>query len=132
MDQLSEKEVTEAIQGFQASIDLLLEQQTVELQQRVIENKDLGRKVKLLEEQQQKMQKVMQAGRGKIFGLLGEVDRVVLPGERLQVPEDNNSSRNVEWDLKETLKAMEKFTANSMEAYEELHAHIAEFQHAAS
>lgn len=133
MDQLSEKEVTEAIQGFQASIDLLLEQQNVELQQRVIENKDLGRKVKLLEEQQQKMQKVMQAGRGKIFGLLGEADRVVLPGERLQVPsEDNNSSRNVEWDLKETLKAMEKFTANSMEAYEELHAHIAEFQHAAS
>ncbi|XP_004292917.1 PREDICTED: uncharacterized protein LOC101299932 [Fragaria vesca subsp. vesca] len=133
MDQLSEKEVTEAIQGFQASIDLLLEQQNVELQQRVIENKDLGRKVKLLEEQQQKMQKVMQAGRGKIFGLLGEVDRVVLPGERLQVPsEDHNSSRNVEWDLKETLKAMEKFTANSMEAYEELHAHIVEFQHAAS
>ncbi|KAM5565271.1 protein ALTERED PHOSPHATE STARVATION RESPONSE 1 [Rosa sericea] len=134
MDRLSEKEVIEAIQGFQTSIDLLLEQQNVALQQRAIEDKDLARKVKLLEEQQQKMQKVMQAGRGKKFGLLGgEEGRVVLPGEKLQVPsEDNKTSRNIEWDLKQTLTAMEKFTANSLEAYEELHAHIEEVQHAAN
>lgn len=134
MDRLSEKEVLEAIQGFQTSIDLLLEKQNAELQQRVIENKDLGRKVKLLEEQQQKMHKVMQAGKGKKFGLLGGEDgRVVIPGERLQVPnENNNSSRNVEWDLKQTLMAMEKFTANSMEAYEELHAHVEEVRHEAN
>ncbi|XP_050366677.1 protein ALTERED PHOSPHATE STARVATION RESPONSE 1-like [Argentina anserina] len=133
MDRLSEKEVIEAIQGFQTSIDLILEQQKVELQQRLIENKDLGRKVKYFEEQHQKMQKVMQAGRGKKFGLLGEEVRAVLPGEKLQGPsKDDNSSRNVHGDLKQTLEAMDKFMTNSMETYEELHAHIEVVQHAAS
>ncbi|PQM39034.1 uncharacterized protein Pyn_22963 [Prunus yedoensis var. nudiflora] len=90
-----------------------------------IENKDVARKLRLVEEgrreEQRIMQKVLMRGRGKknIIGLSLQAAQEE-GGER----ENNNGSRNLVWDLKQTLMAMEKFTANSLKAYEELDAHI--------
>ncbi|CAL8098642.1 unnamed protein product [Prunus armeniaca] len=131
MDRLSGKEVIEAIRGFYTRIHLLLMEHHVDaetlLQRMVIENKDVARKLRLVEEgkeeeeEQRIMQKVLMRGRGKknIIGLSLQAAQEE-GGER----EYNNGSRNLVWDLKQTLMAMEKFTANSLKAYEELDAHI--------
>lgn len=131
MDRLSGKEVIEAIRGFNTRIHLLLMEHHVDaetlLQRMVIENKDVARKLRLVEEgkeeeeEQRIMQKVLMRGRGKknIIGLSLQAAQEE-GGER----ENNNGSRNLVWDLKQTLMALEKFTANSLKAYEELDAHI--------
>ncbi|KAM1387781.1 hypothetical protein ACFX2I_015984 [Malus domestica] len=131
MDRLSEKEVVEAIRGFWTSIHTLLMEDNnnnVEMvQQRMVaENKDIARKVKFLEEEEGKEQKILH----KL--IRGRGGKKNVGSSSLRAGEDEShrervqqqSSSDLVWDLKQTLMAMEKFTANSLQAYNELHAHI--------
>ncbi|GMN34810.1 hypothetical protein TIFTF001_004904 [Ficus carica] len=123
MDTLSEKEVIGAIQGFLAGIDLLLKEHNVDLQQTVIADKELERKVKILEREEQKMQKLMQ-GREKNMSLLG--GHTHQKGTSFVNHSEIIRYCNLQLGLKHVFLAMEKFMENSMQVYEELRIRIEE------
>lgn len=123
MDTLSEKEVIGAIQGFLAGIDLLLKEHNVDLQQTVIADKELERKVKILEREEQKMQKLMQ-GREKNMALLG--GHTHQKGTSFVNHSEIIRYSNLQLGLKHVFLAMEKFMENSMQVYEELRIRIEE------
>ncbi|KAL5847971.1 hypothetical protein ACOSQ3_011495 [Xanthoceras sorbifolium] len=110
MDRLSEKEVTEAIHGFFTSINQLLEQHTVELQQMVTANKEMDRKVKILEREEQKMQKVIHVREKKMT---------------LSAREGSGTG-SLQSGLKQIFMAIERYAANFKQAYDELHMRIEE------
>ncbi|XP_015884077.1 protein ALTERED PHOSPHATE STARVATION RESPONSE 1 isoform X2 [Ziziphus jujuba] len=122
MEKLQDKEVVGAIQGFLGAIDLLLKQHNGDLQQMVISDRDLERKVKIMEREEQKIHKVMQSR---------EIKMVVSAAE-----EDNNqfgiirsTSTNVQLGLKQIFMALEKFVGNSIQVYEELGIRVEELRH---
>lgn len=112
MDRVSEREVIEAMQGFFMSLNQLLEPHIVELKQRSIADKDLERKLKILEREEQKIQKVVQAQEKR----MGRV----LP--RSEFP----NTISLLSGLKQIFAALERFSANSVQAYEELCLRIQE------
>ncbi|KAI9201566.1 hypothetical protein LWI28_025388 [Acer negundo] len=110
MDRLSEKEVTEAIHGFFTSINQLLEQHNVELQQMVTNNKDLDRKVKILEKEEQKMQKVFH-----------------IHDKKMTLPTREGSGiGSLHSGLKQIFIAIERYATNFKQVYDELHIRIEE------
>ncbi|TXG51942.1 hypothetical protein EZV62_021111 [Acer yangbiense] len=110
MDRLSEKEVTEAIHGFFTSVNQLLEQHNVELQQMVTNNKDMDRKVKILEKEEQKMQKVFH-----------------IRDKKMTLPTTEGSGiGSLHSGLKQIFIAIERYAANFKQAYDELHIRIEE------
>lgn len=115
MDRVSEREVIEAMQGFFMSLNQLLEPHIVELKQRSIADKDLERKLKILEREEQKIQKVVQAQEKR----MGRV----LP--RSEFP----NTISLLSGLKQIFAALERFSANSVQAYEELCLRIQENRH---
>ena len=104
MERFSGEEVIEAMQAFFASVSQLLEQHGVDLQQRMIVDKEMERKVKNLEKNEQKMQKMMQAGEKKMT--------------------DTINFGNLQSGLQQIFVAMERFTASLVQAYDELHVSI--------
>ncbi|KAL5557754.1 hypothetical protein UlMin_033965 [Ulmus minor] len=120
-DRLSEKEVMEAIRGFIASIDLFLEKHNVDLQQIVIADKAMETKVKFLEKEEQKMQKVIQSREKLVFVLAGHKQ-----SSKVLNQNETCTSSNFQIGLKRIFTAMEKFMTNSIEVYEELCLRIEE------
>ncbi|KAK2660865.1 hypothetical protein Ddye_007398 [Dipteronia dyeriana] len=110
MDRLSEKEVTEAIHGLFTSINQLLEQHNVELQQMITNNKDMDKKVKIMEREEQKMQKVFHV-RDK---------KMTLPAR------EGSGIGSLHSGLKQIFIAIERYAANSKQVYDEIHIRIEE------
>nr|XP_023887843.1 nitrate regulatory gene2 protein-like [Quercus suber]XP_023887845.1 nitrate regulatory gene2 protein-like [Quercus suber] len=115
MDRVSEKEVIEAMQGFFISLNQLLEPHIVDLKQRSVADKDMERKLKILEREEQRIQKMVQAQEKKMG--------TVLPRSEIR----NTSS--LLSGLKQIFAALERFSANSLQAHEELCQHIQENRH---
>lgn len=125
MDRVSEMEVIDAIHGFFKSVNQLLERQYyVYLQQRLTADKELERKMKILEKEEQRMQKVMQA-RGKMLLAARDASGALLHGEALHQSEITNNS-SLQLGLKQIFTAIERFSTKTVQAYEELHVHIEE------
>ncbi|CBI18874.3 unnamed protein product, partial [Vitis vinifera] len=118
MERFSAEEVVEAIQAFFTTVNQLLELHSVDLQQRMIVDKDMERKVKNLEKKEQKMQKVMQAGEKKMTLEPGESGSL-LPGVAVKHAQMINVG-SLQSGLRQIFEAMERFTANLMQSYEEL------------
>ncbi|XP_062098816.1 protein ALTERED PHOSPHATE STARVATION RESPONSE 1-like [Humulus lupulus] len=114
LDRISEKEVIGAIQGCLACIDTQLKEHNVELLKMVISDKEIERKVKILEREEQKMVKLIQ-GREKNM-----VTGFVLSHS------DIIKCSDLQLGLKQIFMAMEKFIANSIQVYEELRVRIEE------
>lgn len=110
---LSEKEVAEALQSFCCSINQLLEQHHVELQQMAIGRRDVDSKLKMLERVEQKMQKAMQAQGKKMTASAREWNKITSTG-------------GLHSGLKQSFMAIERFAANSEQAYDELRLRIEE------
>ncbi|KAG5246576.1 nitrate regulatory gene2 protein [Salix suchowensis] len=113
IDRVSEMEVIYAMNGFFASVDQYGERHCVYLQQRLTTDKDVERKMKILEREGQRLQKMMQA-RGKVYFQASEATH--------QTKTTNNSS--LQLGLKQIFVAIERFSADNMHAYEELHGHV--------
>lgn len=114
MGMLSEKEVAEALQSFCSTINQLLEQHHVELQQMAIGRSDVDRKLKILEREEQKMQKAMQEREKKMTSSLArEWNKITSTG-------------SLHSGLKQSFMAIERFAANSEQAYDELRLRIEE------
>lgn len=113
MDMLSEKEVVEALQGFFISVSQLLEQHNAELQQMATANKDMDRKVKILEREEEKMQRVLQAREKRRTLLAREGNKITNTG-------------SLQSGLEQTFMAVERFAAKSKQVYDELCVRIEE------
>ncbi|KAJ6921016.1 protein ALTERED PHOSPHATEARVATION RESPONSE 1-like [Populus alba x Populus x berolinensis] len=112
MDRVSEMEVIYAMNGLFASVNQYGELHCVYVQQRLTTDKDMERKMKILEREGQRLQKMMQA-RGKVFQASTAMHQTKMT---------NNSS--LKFGLKQIFVAIERFSADTMHGYEELHVHI--------
>ncbi|XWS20869.1 hypothetical protein CRYUN_Cryun30bG0006100 [Craigia yunnanensis] len=124
MDRLSNKEVVEAVHGLFVSINQVLEQHNADLQQRIIADKDMERKVKIMEKEEQKMQKIMQA-RVKKMTLLARGESAVLPRDTTH-RSDIRDVTSLQCGPKQIFMEMEKLATDSRQAYEDLHKCIKE------
>ncbi|CAN1781909.1 Protein ALTERED PHOSPHATE STARVATION RESPONSE 1 [Linum perenne] len=107
LDAISETEVVSAVQSLLGAVNKLLEQQRVHVQERVTADKEMERKVKALEREEQRLKKLLQGhGIGKVL--------------------DRKAGENEDFEsgLKQVFKAIERFSASSFKAYQQLHAQI--------
>ncbi|KAL4273018.1 hypothetical protein GQ457_13G007880 [Hibiscus cannabinus] len=124
-NKLLEKEVAEAVHGLVKNVNQVVEQHTADLQQRVIVDKEMERKVKMLEKEGQMMQKLMQAQAKKMARLAREESDVILPRDTTH-RSDIRDANSLPYGLKQLFVAMEKLATHSKQAYEELHNCIEE------
>ncbi|GMI82439.1 hypothetical protein like AT1G20530 [Hibiscus trionum] len=118
MDRLLEKEAAEAMHGFFMSINQALEHHNSTLQQRIIADKDMERKLKELEKEEQRMQARVQ----KMTLWASEESAVVLPRDTGTADGGNtrDASAGLQNGLKQIFMAMEKLASEFKQAYEEL------------
>ncbi|KAF5443723.1 hypothetical protein F2P56_036258 [Juglans regia] len=115
LERISEKEVEDSLRVFVIQI---WEQDKVEMRQRMMmANKDPERKVKNLDREDQKIQKEIQTFDKKMILVSGDGNGLSV-GEIVYQSDTHNSS--LQASLQKIFEAMERFTANSMGAYEEL------------
>ncbi|XP_058090719.1 protein ALTERED PHOSPHATE STARVATION RESPONSE 1-like [Magnolia sinica] len=118
MERISENEVFVAMRSFSMSVLQLWEHHNMVERQSMIVNKDMDSRIKALEREQQKMHKAVDTVNKKLV--------LVSEESGLPRPELINESYTANVDslqvgLKQIFEAMEKFSAESMKAYEELH-----------
>ncbi|OVA15630.1 protein of unknown function DUF632 [Macleaya cordata] len=124
MDRISEKDVIDAMRDFAMSVLHRWEQHNLELRQRMMANKDMDKKVKALEREEQKMQKAVQAMDKQLVLVSRQSTGLPVHGQMVHQGGTGNSS--LQSGLKLIFEAMERFTANSMQAYEQLRVRIEE------
>ncbi|KAJ0077679.1 hypothetical protein Patl1_35645 [Pistacia atlantica] len=116
LDRISEKEVIDSMRALATSVLELWEHDKLELRQKMVTNKDYERKVRNLDREEQKIQKEFQALDKKIILVSGDgnnqLEKTVYPSE--------TSSSNLQVSLQHIFEAMQRFTAESVKAYEEL------------
>ncbi|KAJ7967093.1 Protein of unknown function (DUF630 and DUF632) [Quillaja saponaria] len=117
LERICEKEVVESMRIFTMCMLHIWEQDRLELRQRSVVNKDLERKVRNLDRDDQKIQKEIQALDRQMVLVSGE-------GNRFSVSESiiyqSEKSSSLQGTLLHIFDAMEKFTDNCLKAYEEL------------
>ncbi|KAL5562388.1 hypothetical protein UlMin_032135 [Ulmus minor] len=123
IDRISEKEVVDTMRVFTMSVLQIWEQDKQELRQRMMANKDLERKVRNLDRDDQKIQKEVQALDKKMVLASGESGLSVTGHD---VYQSDTSNVSLQVCLQRIFEAMERFTAESMKAYEELMQRIEE------
>lgn len=110
LDRISEKEVVDTMHVFTMSVLKIWEQDKLELHQQVIHNKDLERKVRNIDRDDQKLHKQIQALERKMVLASGE-GNIIYPSDK---------SSSLQASLQRIFEAMERFTDESVRAYEEL------------
>lgn len=117
LDRISEKEVVDSMHVFTMSVLQIWEQDKLEMHRQVMKNKDLERKVRNMDRDDQKLQKQIQALERKVVLVSGE-------GKGLSVSENiiyqSDKSSSLQASLQRIFEAMERFTDESVRAYEEL------------
>lgn len=124
VDNLSEKNVIEAVNGFMLRLNELLEKHILDLQQKLALDNELERKVKMLERQEQKMHKVVK----KMVPVGREESDALLRGDVVHHA-DIYDTTNLQSGLKQIFGAMEKFTDTTARLYEELCQQINQDNH---
>ncbi|KAG5018173.1 hypothetical protein JHK87_014028 [Glycine soja] len=119
VDNLSEKNIIEAVNGFMLRVNELLEKYILDLQQKLTLDKEFERKVKMLEREEQKMHKVMRAHEKKMVTVGREESDALLRGDAVHHA-DVVDTTNLQSGLKQIFGAMEKFTDSTVRLYEEL------------
>lgn len=119
MERISEREVVDAMRTFTMSVHQLSERHSMEFRQRMLTNKDMERKVKELEREEQKMQKEWQTIDKKMVIVSGQGLGLPIPGQ-IVFQSDAANIGGLHLGLKQIFEAMERFTASTMQAYEEL------------
>ncbi|GMI91387.1 hypothetical protein like AT1G20530 [Hibiscus trionum] len=118
MDRVLEKEAAEAMHGFWKTINQMLEHHNSTLRQRIIANKDMERRLKDLEKEEQMMQ-----ARVKKMTLWASEEHAVVPTRDTSTTGGSNTrdaSASLQYGLKQMFMAMEKLASQSRQAYEEL------------
>ncbi|XP_065865258.1 protein ALTERED PHOSPHATE STARVATION RESPONSE 1-like isoform X2 [Euphorbia lathyris] len=118
METISEREVIDAMRIFASSVLKVWEQNKLDMHQRMMMNKDLERKARTLDREDQKIHKKIQALDKNIVLAGGDGYSLSATGNIVYQSDTSNSS--LHGSLQRIFEAMEKFTAESMKAYEEL------------
>ncbi|KAL5788972.1 hypothetical protein ACOSP7_005921 [Xanthoceras sorbifolium] len=118
LERISEKEVIDSMRVLAVGVFQLWEQDKQEMRQRMLANNNMERHVKKLDREDQKMQKQIQALDKKIVLVSGDGNNHLVPGN--VVYQSDTSSSNLQGSLQRIFEAMERFTADSVKAYEEL------------
>ncbi|XP_050228335.1 protein ALTERED PHOSPHATE STARVATION RESPONSE 1-like [Mercurialis annua] len=116
---ISETEVINAIHEFFIYINQLVERHYTELQQKVAADKELEKRMKILEKKEKMMQRILQSRSKNASGIQFSREGV----HRSEVT--YNGSFHL--SLRQIFMAMEKFSANSVKVYEELHMMIEKY-----
>ncbi|KAA8546166.1 hypothetical protein F0562_020940 [Nyssa sinensis] len=125
LERISEKEVIDCMRDFSTSVLQLWERDKLEMSRRMMASKDTERKVKNLEREDQKIQKEIQA-LDKMMVLVSGAGTGVSLTEQVVYQSDTSKSSSLQVSLQHIFEAMERFTANSLKAYEELLQRIEE------
>ena len=118
MERISGKEVVDAMRIFAMSVFQLWEHEKLEMRQRLVTNKDLEKKARNLDREDQKIQKEIQALDKKVVLVAGDGNSLSATENIVYQSDTSNSS--LQGILQCIFEAMERFTADSMNAYEEL------------
>ncbi|XP_065847205.1 protein ALTERED PHOSPHATE STARVATION RESPONSE 1-like [Euphorbia lathyris] len=111
---ISEAEVINAMNGLFGVVDQLVQRHYVYLQQRLSEDKELEKRMRILERKEKMMRRVVEARDKKMFPAAAISGGGVHQSEVIQ-----NSS--LEFGMEHVFKALEKFSVNNVEIYEELY-----------
>ncbi|KAK1320957.1 hypothetical protein QJS10_CPA03g02386 [Acorus calamus] len=120
IDRISEKEVVEAMEAFAATVHRLWEQHHTDQRMGMLANKDMERRLKSSERDEQKMQKLIDTYNKKTVQVSGEgrnstTGLILHRGHTADVG-------SLQSGLQKIFEAMEQFSASSFQMYEELHA----------
>ncbi|KAF1893824.1 hypothetical protein Lal_00002357 [Lupinus albus] len=121
VDNISEKNTIEAVNGLMLRVSELLQKHILDLQQKLTVDRELESKVQILESQEQRMHKVVRAGERNIVPnpVAREESEAVLQRHVVHHG-DFVDINNIQSDLKMIFSAMERFTALTAQLYEEL------------
>ncbi|KAL4303563.1 hypothetical protein GQ457_10G023620 [Hibiscus cannabinus] len=124
LDRISERVVVDSMRNFATSMFQLWEQDKSEMHRRLMANKDLERKARSLDREDQKLQKEIQALDKKIVMISGDVNGLSVAGN--VVYQSDTSGISLQGSLQRIFEAMERFSSESSDAYEELLQRIKE------
>ncbi|XP_057966357.1 protein ALTERED PHOSPHATE STARVATION RESPONSE 1 [Malania oleifera] len=127
LEGISEKEVIDSIRYLATSVLQLWKRDKLEMRQRMLANKDLEKKVKKLEREDQKIQKEIHALDKKMELISGEGNGLSITGE---IVYQSDTSNSIQASLQHIFEAMERLAANSSRAYEQLLQRSEEERHA--
>ncbi|OIS99679.1 PREDICTED: uncharacterized protein LOC109231270 [Nicotiana attenuata] len=122
---VSEKEVIDCMRDFATNVLQLWERDKLEMRQRMMVNKDMERKVKNLEREDQKIQKEIHALGKRIVLVSGDENGLSL-NRHVVYQSDTSKNSSLQLGLRHIFEAMERFTAKSLKVYEELLQRIEE------
>ncbi|OWM84006.1 hypothetical protein CDL15_Pgr004437 [Punica granatum] len=117
LERISEKEVLNAMRDFVMGLLHIWKQDKLEMRQRMEANKDLEKKVKNLDREDQRIHKEIQAMDKKMVLFAGDGDDLAVAGPAIY-PSD--MSIDLQASLRRIFEAMERFMDSSSRAYEEL------------
>ncbi|KAK7299794.1 hypothetical protein RJT34_10622 [Clitoria ternatea] len=117
LDRISEKEVVDSMHVFTMGVLQIWEQDKLEMHRQMMQNKDLERKVRNIDRDDQKLQKQIQALERKVV-LVSREGKGLSVSENIIYQSDKSSS--LQASLQRIFEAMERFTDESVRAYEEL------------
>ncbi|KAG9443143.1 hypothetical protein H6P81_018997 [Aristolochia fimbriata] len=118
MERISENEVVEAMQAFSSSVLGLWDRQKAEQQPVAMAHKDMDRRMKVLEKEEQRIQRDLDTVNKKLVFVSEQVG-VPMP-EQIVHNAHGASNGSLQGGLKLIFAAMERFSADSVKAYEEL------------
>ncbi|XP_074285917.1 uncharacterized protein LOC141611302 [Silene latifolia] len=125
ISETSEKEVITSMRGFAMMAWRFRERDKGEMKQRMTANRDIERKIKNLDREDMKIQKKIQALDKKMELTSGPTDGLSLSGH-VVYQSDTSSKTSLQGGLRSIFEALERFTADSVKAYEELLQRIEE------
>lgn len=118
LERISDSEVFVAMETFSLTVLQLWEKYSEDQRQRMINNKDMDSKLKVLERDEQKIHRALDAVNKKLV-VVSEQTGTPLPGQIVH-HHNTTSAVNLQSSLKQIFEAMEKFSADSLKVYEEL------------
>jgi len=121
IDRISDKEVVESMRDFVKIVLQLWERDKTEMRRRLVMHKNMERKVKNLEREDQKIHKELQVLDKRIVLPSGEDN-----GLSAMYQSETSKSGSAQTNLRLVFEAMERFTAASLKACEELLVRIEE------
>lgn len=119
LERISEKEVVDSLRAFAMSVLQLWEKDKIEMRERMTANRDLEKTVRNLDREDSRIQKELQALDKKIVLASGDGNNSLSVTGNV-VYQSDTSSGSLQGNLQRIFEAMERFTAESVKAYEEL------------
>uniref|UniRef100_A0A7N0UZQ2 BZIP transcription factor n=1 Tax=Kalanchoe fedtschenkoi TaxID=63787 RepID=A0A7N0UZQ2_KALFE len=124
LDQISEKEVVDAMRGLAMSVFSFWERDRLILRQNMVTNKELERQVRSLDREDHKIQKQIHALDKRVVSVSRASSG--LPGPDQVVYQSDTSNATLQDSLQHVFCSMEQFTAESSKVYDELLQRIEE------